>query len=143
MISFKSIKAGFDLKEPAFFRSWLKNILEREGNYKVGDIHYIFCDDEYLLKINKKYLNHNTFTDIITFPVVLNERIISGEVFISIDRIIENKNVYQVTLHDELSRVMVHGLLHLLGYVDQTKDEKAIMTAKEDYYLSLQPKKLH
>lgn len=141
MISFQSIKAGFDLKDPAFFRSWLKEILVIEGNFKAGEIQYIFCDDDYLLEINKKYLKHKTLTDIITFPTAIIDDIISGDVFISIDRIDENSNVFNTTMHAELSRVIVHGLLHLLGYNDHTKQEKAIMTEKEDYYLSLQAKK--
>jgi len=139
MISFKSIKAGFEFKEPVFFRSWLKEVINKEGNRKVGEIQYIFCDDEYLLEINKKYLNHHTLTDIITFPDTSNSKIITGDVYISIDRIAVNKNSFNTSLRNELSRVIVHGLLHLLGYNDQTIEEKALMTGKEDYYLSLQP----
>lgn len=142
MINFKSIKAGFELKEPAFFRSWLKDILKREGNFTAGEIQYIFCDDTHLLDINRKYLKHNNFTDIITFSSSAVDEIVSGDVFISIDRIKDNKNLYHTTLHNELSRVIVHGLMHLLGYSDQTNEEKAIMTGKEDYYLSLQTQKL-
>ena len=139
MISFKSIKAGFELEKPAFFRSWLKRVLLEEGDNKAGEIQYVFCDDIYLREINEKYLNHDTFTDIITFPNSNQPNIISGEIFISIDRISENHQKYFTSIHEELSRVMVHGLLHLLGYYDHTDVEKLQMRQKEDYYLSLQP----
>ena len=140
MISFKSIKAGFEFQDPAFFRSWLKIVLVQEGKYLAGEIQYVFCDDEYLIQINRKYLKHDTLTDIITFPNSENDTVISGDIFISIDRINENQHNFITTKHEELSRVMVHGLLHLIGYNDQTVDEKNLMTQKEDYYLSLQPK---
>ncbi len=141
MISFKSIKAGFEFQDPAFFRSWLKIVLVQEGKCVAGEIQYVFCDDEYLIQINKKYLKHDSLTDIITFPNSENDSVISGDIFISIDRINENKQNFITTKHEEISRVMVHGLLHLIGYNDQTVDEKNLMTQKEDYYLSLQPKK--
>lgn len=142
MISFKSIKAGFEFQNPAFFRSWLKNVLSKEGRYVAGEIQYIFCDDEYLLQINRKYLKHDTLTDIITFSNSENDAIISGDIFISIDRLNENQINFATTKHEELSRVIVHGLLHLIDYNDQTIEEKNIMTQKEDYYLSLQPKNI-
>ena len=140
MISFKSIKAGFEFQDPAFFRSWLKIVLDKEGKYVAGEIQYVFCDDEYLTQLNTKYLKHDTLTDVITFPNTENDAIISGDVFISIDRINENQQKFVTTKHEELSRVIVHGLLHLIGYNDQTADDKNLMTQKEDYYLSLQPK---
>lgn len=142
MISFKSLKAGFELKDPAFFRSWLKNVLKAEGDYRTGEIQYIFCDDNYLTEINIQYLEHDSLTDIITFPNSKNNSVISGDIYISIDRIIENYKYYSTTLHKELSRVIVHGLLHLLGYNDANEDEKALMREKEDYYLHLQPRKI-
>ena len=140
MISFKSIKAGFEFQDPAFFRSWLKIVLDKEGKYVAGEIQYVFCDDEYLTQLNTKYLKHDTLTDVITFPNTENDAIISGDVFISIDRINENQQKFVTTKHEELSRVIVHGLLHLISYNDQTTDDKNLMTQKEDYYLSLQPK---
>ena len=140
MISFKSIKAGFEFQDPAFFRSWLKIVLDKEGKYVAGEIQYVFCDDEYLTQLNTKYLKHDTLTDVITFPNTENDAIISGDVFISIDRINENQQKFVTTKHEELSRVIVHGLLHLIGYNDQTADDNNLMTQKEDYYLSLQPK---
>lgn len=94
-----------------------------------------------MLEINKKFLNHHTFTDIITFPTSTQSNIISGEIFISIDRINENLKFYNTSLNNELSRVAVHGLLHLIGYNDHSEPEKILMRKKEDYYLSLQPKK--
>ena len=140
MISFKSIKAGFELKDPAFFRSWLKVVIKTEGKRKLGEIQYILCDDKYLLLINKKFLKHDTFTDIITFSSSANSKsIISGEIYISIERIEENMKLYRSNFKTEFSRVLVHGLLHLLGYNDSTSDEKTIMRKKEDYYLNLQP----
>ena len=141
MISFKSIKAGFEIKEPAFFRNWLKEVILKETEKKVGDIQYIFCNDNYLLNINMQFLNHDTLTDIITFPSQENteKKIITGEIYISIDRISENKTLFKNEFNKELSRIMVHGLLHLLGYNDGTPEEKLVMRQKEDYYLNLQP----
>ncbi len=118
-------------------QKWLKAVISNEGR-KPGDIQYIFCDDNYLLKINKTYLKHNTLTDVITFSTSNNKSIISGEIFISITRITENSNIQLVSFNDELNRVMVHGILHLLGYNDHTIAEKKIMRGKEDYYLHLQ-----
>ena len=142
MISFQSIKAGFTLKEPAFFRDLLKLVFRYENKGKIVDIKFVFCDDDFLLGINKNYLNHDTLTDIITFPVIGNKKeIISGEIYISIDRILENSNIYDQKFQKELSRVMVHGILHLLGYNDLLDSEKLEMREREDYYLNLQPPK--
>lgn len=140
MISFKSIKAGFSIKNPAFFKGWLKTVVVEGEKRKIGDLQYIYCNDQYLLEINKAFLNHNTFTDVITFPVSLEDiDIVSGEIYISIDRVKANALNYNSTFHLELSRVMVHGLLHLIGYNDSTSAEKGIMRDKEDYYINLQP----
>jgi len=140
MISFKSLKAGFELKDPAFFRSWLKVVIKTEGKRKLGEIQYIFCDDKYLLLINKKFLKHDTLTDIITFSSSANSKnIISGEIYISIERVKENMTLYKSNFKKEFSRVLVHGLLHLLGFKESNQDEKTIMRKKEDYYLNLQP----
>lgn len=139
MINFQNIKAGFHLENPAFFRNWLKQVIKNESTKKTGEINYIFCGDDYLLNINQTYLKHDTFTDIITFPLTgTDENVISGEIYISIDRVKENADQYGKQYFDELSRVMVHGLLHLLGYDDQTAKEKSVMRQKEDYYLTLQ-----
>jgi rRNA maturation RNase YbeY len=102
---------------------------------KIGHISIIFCSDNYLLDINIKYLNHNYFTDIITFNYVEGE-IISGDLFISIDRVKENASEFETIWIKELYRVIFHGLLHLIGYNDKTEEEKKIMRIKEDLYLS-------
>jgi len=139
---FNSIKAGFELKNPAFFRSWLKKVIAEESEEKTGEIQYIFCDDKYLHAINTSFLNHDTYTDIITFPSVPDSRqIISGEIYISIDRVKENSHSLGHSFNEELSRVLVHGLLHLLGYDDGSPKEIELMRQKEDYYLNLQAQK--
>lgn len=125
-----------NLNEP-YYISWLKMIITSEGK-KTGDIQYVFCDDNHLNEINKTYLKHDTFTDIITFSTTENDDIISGEIYISLDRVNENSKTHSVSLMNELSRVMVHGILHLMGYNDHSKSENRRMRSKEDYYLHLQ-----
>ncbi len=100
-----------------------------------GDITFVFCSDDYLLKLNKDYLQHDYFTDIITFDYC-EKNIISGDIFISIDRIKENARQYNVTFENELQRVMIHGVLHLVGYKDKSEEEKKIMREKENFYLN-------
>ena len=100
----------------------------------MGDINYVFCTDNYLLDINLKYLNHNTLTDIITFNFCENKKI-SGDILISLDRIKENSSIFEQPFNKELYRVMIHGVLHLIGYNDKTSKEKERMRKKEDYYL--------
>ncbi len=121
----------------SYYKMWLKNVIISEGK-KTGDIQYILCDDYHLLDINKTYLNHDTLTDIITFSTSDNNTIISGDIYISIDRVIENSNTHSTSFGNELSRVLVHGVLHLLGYDDHSPSDKKIMRSKEDYYLLLQ-----
>ena len=101
---------------------------------KVGDISIIFCSDNYLLDINKQYLNHNYYTDIVTFDYG-EKSVISGDLFISVDRVKENAIVFSTTFPRELFRVVFHGILHLIGYNDKTEEEKKEMRFKEDYYL--------
>ena len=126
---------NFTLKKKTVTRNWLTNVLREE--YKTPlHINYIFCTDVYLSELNKKYLNHSTFTDIITFPDLSHSKKISGDIYISVERIKENAEKYEQTFDTELARVMVHGVLHLLGYKDKTPDEKELMTQKEDYYLN-------
>ena len=125
-----------DLRE-LDYKQWLKSVIISEGN-KVGDIEYILCDDKHLLEINQAYLNHDTLTDIITFSTTNNDEVISGEIYISVDRVNENSKTHSVSYNDELSRVMVHGILHLIGYGDHSDSEKKLMRSKEDYYLHLQ-----
>ncbi|MDD2635196.1 MAG: rRNA maturation RNase YbeY [Bacteroidales bacterium] len=114
-------------------RLWIVQIIEKYQKY-TGEINYIFCSDEYLLEINKKYLNHNYFTDIVSFNYCENT-VISGDVFISIDRVDENAKTYQ-TEETELLRVIIHGVLHFVGFDDQTKEEMQKMRIAEDLAIS-------
>jgi probable rRNA maturation factor len=114
---------------------WLNKSIRKEGK-KTGPITFIFCSDNYLAKLNKQYLNHNTFTDIITFDYSVKD-LVSGDIFISIDRVRENASVFNVSFQNELLRVMVHGVLHLCGYKDKSNAQEKLMRQKEDYYLSL------
>ncbi|MDY7394682.1 rRNA maturation RNase YbeY [Aureibaculum sp. 2210JD6-5] len=125
----------FEFGDKNAVSNWISDTIAAES-HKEDAINYIFCDDSYLLELNVKHLKHNTLTDIITFNYNLG-KVISADIFISIDRIIENANKFEVTFNDELHRVMIHGILHLCGYKDNTEDEKALMRKKEDYYLSL------
>ncbi len=117
---------------------WLIQVIEKEGN-RPGEINIILCDDEYLHKLNLEYLQHDTLTDIITFDYSEEGEAINGDIYISKERALENSKIYGQSLEMELRRLLVHGVLHLLGYKDKTKKEKALMTSKEDYYLSLHP----
>jgi probable rRNA maturation factor len=133
-IRFFSEEINFTFKKKAITRNWLINVI-REEHKSPFNINYIFCSDEYLLELNKKYLSHTTFTDIITFPDLFHPKKISGDIYISVERIKENAEKYQQTFDNELARVMVHGMLHLLGYEDKAPKDKELMTRKEDYYL--------
>jgi len=115
--------------------SWIKETIASE-NKTPGDISFIFCSDDYLLKMNKQYLDHDYFTDIITFDYVENN-IISGDIFISCDRVKENAGEYKTGFENELSRIIIHGVLHLLGFKDKNKTDKLLMTQKEDFYLNV------
>ena len=116
-------------------RKWLRLVAESEI-FVLGDISIIFCSDNYILDINRKYLQHDYFTDIITFDYTEGNRI-SGDLFISIDSVRENSIEYGTGFIDELHRVIVHGVLHLIGYDDHTEEEIEMMRKKENYYLSL------
>ena len=105
-------------------------------NKNIENLSFIFCSDEYLLKINKNYLTHDFYTDVISFDYT-EENLVSGDIFISIDRVKENAIIFSSSIKDELHRIIIHGLLHLLGYSDKTPRLKAIMKDKEDFYLSL------
>ena len=111
-----------------------KLILNEEK--KVGNINYIFCDDEYLLKVNQDFLNHDYYTDIITFDYVKGKTI-SGDIFISLPRISENASTLSSSFEKELLRVLAHGVLHLCGYKDKSDEEQKEMRAKEDFYINL------
>lgn len=125
----------FQLKQKTVVRQWLTESAKAEG-FKIGEISMIFCSDAYLLEINKQYLNHDTFTDIVTFDNSEEESLLMGDIFISIDRVRENALKFGVNQKDELHRVMIHGILHLCGYGDKGRQEKIRMTAKEDFYLA-------
>ncbi len=139
MIKFQSDKPNLTL-DPVFYFPWIKHVIKEE-NHQPGDLFYHFCSDEYLLKLNRDFLQHDYLTDIITFPFSTQPEIVSGEIFISIDRVRENAFALQTGFEREFARVLIHGVLHLLGYGDQTDEEKRVMRSKEDYYLSLLPQK--
>lgn len=121
----------FSLKEKNKHKRWLKVVAENEG-FKIMDLNYIFCSDEYLYQINLDYLNHNTYTDILTFDNSEEENVIEGDIFISIERIIENAEKLNNEIEKEILRVMSHGLLHLMGYKDKNKEDKKLMSEMED-----------
>ena len=135
LISFVSEDVSFNLKTHLLVEKWIKATLVAE-NKILGEITYIFCSDNYLHKINLEHLNHDTFTDIITFNYNVDE-IINSDIFISIDRVKDNAETYNITFQNELYRVIIHGVLHLIGYDDKTVSDKKTMRSKEDFYLSL------
>ncbi len=137
MINQFSEDISFELKGFSTSVDWVTTSAKNEG-FKCGDLNYIFCSDNYLNTINKKYLNHEDFTDIITFNYNHDDKI-SGDIFISVERVKENALTEGVDFETELKRVMIHGVLHLCGYNDKTDQEKNTMRAKEDYYLNLHP----
>ena len=133
MIHFCTEDITFSLKEKLKHKAWLNEVAKQEGK-KILELTYVFCSDEYLLQINQEYLNHDTLTDIVTFDNSEDPKKIEGDIFISIERVRENGSKLG-TSETELERVMVHGLLHLLGYKDKKKEDKALMTQKEDFYI--------
>ncbi|UOU99339.1 rRNA maturation RNase YbeY [Chryseobacterium daecheongense] len=116
------------------YTKWLEDLILTEGK-KLGEINYIFCDDEYLLKVNQDYLQHDYYTDIITFDYVKGKTI-SGEIFVSLQRISDNASTLSKNYEEELRRVLGHGILHLCGYKDKTEEEEREMRRKEDVYLA-------
>ena len=114
---------------------WLKTVADSEVK-KIGQVNIIFCSDNYILDINQKYLQHDYFTDIITFDYCEND-VLSGDLFISVDSVRENSVFYKTEFTDELNRVIVHGLLHLIGYDDHSDEDIKMMRSKENYYLEL------
>lgn len=131
-INFLKADISFVPKQKKLLRQWIALTIQAHHK-KLGQIDYIFCSDEYLLEMNKQYLNHHTLTDIITFDYS-NELTaeVAGEIYISINRVRENAEVFKCTFNDELHRVMIHGVLHLCGFKDKTKNQKQIMRAQED-----------
>jgi rRNA maturation RNase YbeY len=129
-IHFSVEKEGFKLKERTRIKNWITAIIKNEGK-KVGDIAYIFCDDEQILETNISYLDHNTYTDIITFDYV-EGNVISGDILISVDRVKENAELFNCTFEQELHRVIIHGILHLLGVGDKSEEEAQVMRKREE-----------
>jgi rRNA maturation RNase YbeY len=138
MVSYYTEDIAFPFKEKRLTSRWLKFVAESESK-RLGDVAVIFCSDNYILDVNIKYLQHDYYTDIITFDYCEGNRL-SGDLFISIDSVRENASFYGTEFPDELNRVIVHGLLHLIGYDDHTEEDIAVMRAKENYYLSQRSK---
>ena len=134
-ISFSNQNIEFSLPDQNRVKEWISTLIKRHG-MSVGNIGYLFCDDSFLLEANNKYLNHDTLTDIITFDYV-NGNLVSGDIMISVERVSDNSVTFGVPFTDELHRVIIHGVLHLLGQGDKTDDEARIMRQREDEALAL------
>ena len=134
-ISFSNQNIEFSLPDQNRVKEWISTLIKRHG-MSVGNIGYLFCDDSFLLEANNKYLNHDTLTDIITFDYV-NSNLVSGDIMISVERVRDNSLTFGVPFTDELHRVIIHGVLHLLGQGDKTDDEARIMRQREDEALAL------
>ncbi len=130
-----NFETDFTLENQEEISKWIENSIKEEG-YSFEEISYIFCNDAYLLEKNIQFLDHNTLTDIISFDYSVG-KIISGDIFISVERVKENATKFKVDFKDELHRVIIHGILHYCGYKDKTPQEKQEMRSKENYYLSL------
>ncbi|MCX6304282.1 MAG: rRNA maturation RNase YbeY [Bacteroidetes bacterium] len=133
-INFFLENVSYVVKKKAGLREWINTTIRQEGK-AAGDINFIFCNDDYLLDLNIKYLKHNTLTDILTFSSG-SDKTVSGDIFISLPRVWENAVIFDQTMEEELHRVMIHGILHLTGYSDSTVQEKLMMREKENYYLA-------
>ena len=129
MISF-NYETDFELENEAQYEDWISRIIESEG-FDEGEINYIFCDDEYLHKINVEYLDHDTLTDIISFDYTVGN-VLQGDIFISIERVRDNANDFNVSFEEELKRVLSHGVLHYCGYKDKSPEDEALMRSKEE-----------
>jgi len=133
MISF-NYETQFNLENEKEISEWISNVISSE-EFKEGDINYVFCNDDYLLKLHIEFLNHNTLTDIISFDESIG-KILHGDIFISIERVIENAEIYNVSFQEELQRVIVHGVLHFCGYKDKNKRDSKIIRDKENFYIN-------
>lgn len=134
-IRFSSQIESFELSEAEKVKKWISEVVLRRGK-KVGNISYLFCDDEYMIGVNRQYLDHDTYTDIITFDYVAAD-LISGDIFVCIDRVGENAAKFGVAFEEELHRVVIHGVLHLLGQGDKSDSEAAEMRRQEEESLAL------
>ncbi len=132
-IKFFNEQIDFQPEKPQAIQKWISSVIESKG-YTVGTINYIFCSDEYLLVLNQRYLDHDTYTDIITFDYTVDS-VISGDIFISVDRVRDNAASYNKTFENELQRVIIHGILHLCGQEDKNESDNIQMHAQEDLYL--------
>jgi probable rRNA maturation factor len=135
MIEF-NYETTFQVEDENRLEKWIENVASENG-FEVGEINYIFCDDEYLLKLNVEFLKHDTLTDVISFDNTLG-KLINGDIFISVERVVENAKEYNASFEDELHRVMVHGVLHYMGFKDKSDDEiKQMRTAENSSLLLL------
>ncbi len=134
-INFFQQDCNFSPPQKQLTKNWIKKVVQTHG-FKLGTINYIFCSDDEILRINLQYLNHNYFTDIITFPYK-EGNIISSDMYISIDTVRSNSEKYKQNFYDELNRVMIHGVLHLVGFNDKTKGEKEKMRREEEVCLNI------
>lgn len=136
MINF-NYETGFELQDESLYASWISEVIASEMKQE-GEINYIFCDDDYLIEINRQYLDHDTLTDIISFDY--SEGIIlQGDIFISVERVKDNATDFMVDFNDELKRVMAHGVLHYCGYKDKSKSDEILMRQKEEEKMKLFP----
>ena len=133
MISF-SYELDFRLPNEEEVSEWISSVISSEY-FREGEINYIFCNDEYLSKLNVEFLKHDSLTDIISFDYSVGKKL-HGDVFISIERVVENAKVFKVSFEEELNRVLVHGVLHYCGYKDKSDKDRKVMREKEDHYLS-------
>lgn len=134
MIQF-NYETNFKLSDEKITLNWIQNCIEKEG-FELGELNYIFCDDNYLHKLNVEFLNHDTLTDIISFDYTMG-KLVSGDIFISIERVKENAKKFEVAFTNELHRVIIHGVLHYMKYRDKTEQEKNLMRSKENSCLKL------
>ena len=134
-ISFSSENVDFELEDKVKVKKWISGIINAQGK-RVGQIGYLFCDDAYLIEANRTYLNHDTYTDIITFDYVAGD-IVSGDIMISVERVKENAMLFNTSFDQELHRVIIHGVLHLLGQADKSETEASEMRKKEEAALAL------
>jgi rRNA maturation RNase YbeY len=134
MIEF-NYETDFKLDNEALIQNWISACIETYG-FKEGELNYIFCDDDYLLKLNVEFLDHDTLTDIISFDYTMG-KLISGDVFISVERVRENAKIFNQTIDNEIHRVMIHGVLHYMNFKDKTLKDKELMRLEEDKCLAL------
>lgn len=128
-------ETDFELVNTSKYESWIENTITSES-FDLGELNYVFCDDEYLHKLNVEFLDHDTLTDVISFDYTMG-KLISGDIFISVERVADNAKDLNISFDDELARVMIHGVLHYCGYKDKSEKDVIIMRSKEDFYLNI------